>query len=181
MKTLAVAGCWATVAVALIPGRGLVPAHPAPHRSDDGGAFRRAHAAAVRYRAERDDLQRRLVRRVREAAALRRALMRRPSSLEALRLAALVYRVPFPLLYAIASCESTGEPPAQPASEQTLSAHAANPSTAKGLAQALDSTWRSSIFHAFSPYSPYASALFIGSEVHAGHLWQWDASKACWR
>jgi hypothetical protein len=175
MRWLLVAVAWAAV--------GILVVAPAPTRSTTVDArYARAHAAAVRYRAERDDLQERLAVRVREAHALRRALVHEPSSVEALRLAAVVYRVEFRLAYRIASCESTGARVGSgPVSERTLSARAKNPrSTARGLAQALDSTWASSIFAGFSPYSPYASAMFIGHEISLGHLWQWDASRSCW-
>jgi hypothetical protein len=167
VKALAVAAAFATLAICVIG----VKSAPAVERDV---AFERAHRAAVKYRRQRDDLQQRLTRRVREARRLRRSLARRPSSIEAVRLAAVVYGVSPDLLYRIASCESTG-------GHAGLNTNAKNPtSTAAGLAQALDSTWAASPFRRFSRYSAYASALFMGREVSLGHLWQWAASKGCW-
>lgn len=96
-----------------------------------------------------------------ENRGLRRTLLHRPSSLEALRLASIVYHVPFSTLYRRASCESTGSSPAQPPSERTLDAHADNAnSSASGLLQFLfPSTWRSTPFARESVWSPYANAL----------------------
>jgi hypothetical protein len=177
MRRATLAAAAAVIAVAVIGWPSAV-----------GSAPRDRTVEALRVQRDRqrdraDDLQRRLTRRVLEARSLRRSLVHRPSSLEALRLAAVVYHVPFRLLYRIASCESTGTytGPSERVSERTLSASAKNrSSTAAGLAQALDSTWAASIFAGFSPYSPYASALFMGREVAAGHLWQWTASRRCW-
>lgn len=146
--------------------------------------YERAHAAAVKYRSQRDDLQARLAFRVREVHALRRALVHRPGSVEALELAAIAYDVPFRLLYRIASCESTGTYVGQtgPVSERSLYARAKNPhSTARGLGQFLDSTWASTPYSGFDVNSPYANALAIANEVaHGNQHWQWAASARCW-
>jgi hypothetical protein len=131
---------------------------------------------ARRLRRSRDDLQARLGERVRQVRRLRRALVHKPSSLEALRLAAIAYKLPFELLYRRASCESMGSPPASPASERTLYALARNPSSsAKGLLQFLDSTWASTPYAAESVYSPYANALAAGWMIGvAGRGDEWD-------
>jgi hypothetical protein len=175
MRGLAVAALMGALAVAVLsppPGRG---------GDDDARRYERAHAAAVKYRAQRDHVQALLAARVREVRDLRRALAHKPSSLEALRLAAAVYRVPFRLLYRIATCESTGPPVPDAPSERSLNPTAKNPrSTARGLAQALDTTWAASPFASFSVFSPYAAALFMGRQVSLGHLWQWAASRSCW-
>jgi len=167
MRAAALAALMTTLAVATL---GVTPA---PGGESDA-AYRRAHAAAVRYHRQRDHVQRLLARRVREARALRRTLLHRASSVEAIGIAAVVYRVSADLLYRIASCESTGG--------DGLNPNARNPSSdAAGLAQALPSTWAASRFARFSPYSPYAAALFMASEVALGHAgWQWAASKGCW-
>lgn len=104
----------------------------------------------------------------RASRGLRRALVRQPSSLEALRLASVVYGVPFDLLYRRASCESTGEQPTNPPSERTLEAHAKNPkSTASGLLQFLTSTWATTPFAGFDIFSAYPSAMAgAWMEVH---------------
>lgn len=177
MRVLAVGFAWLVVLVLVVA--------PAPTRLVTPAIdwrYTRAHAAAVRYRAERDGLQVRLTRRVREVRDLRRALLHRSSSVEALRLAAVVYGVSFRLLYRIASCESTGIwVGSGPVSERTLAAGAKNrSSTARGLGQFLDSTWQETPFAGFDVDSPYANALAIGNEVRLGHLWQWDASRSCW-
>jgi hypothetical protein len=129
--------------------------------------WRREHAKRLAERSRADDLQRRLTRRVLEARDLRRTLLHEPSSLEALRLASVVYHVSFDQQYRRASCESTGSSPETPPSERTLNAHAKNPTSwATGLLQILYSrvhpeldTWHTTPFAAFDPYSPYASAL----------------------
>jgi hypothetical protein len=100
-----------------------------------------------------------------------RELVHRQSSLEALRLASVAYQVPFDLLYRRASCESMGSAPADPPSERTLNAYAANPSSsARGLMQFLTTpnggTWATTPFAGFSVYSPYASA-FAGAWMQA--------------
>lgn len=161
-----------TVAVCLVA---LVAGLPfAPGSRGDDQRYLRAHRAAVKERRRADDLQRRLTRRVLQVRSLRRALLHRASSLEALRLAAVAYRVDYRLLYRIAACESTGG--------AGLNAYAKNrSSTAAGLGQFLDGTWASTDYASFSVYSPYANALAMGAEVRAGHAgWQWAASRGCW-
>lgn len=179
MRFLAVAGGLVALALLVI----AAPSRTSAGRTAPERRWERAHEAAVRYRSERDHLQRLLVGRVREARALRRSLVHRPSSLEALRLAAVAYGVPFGLEYRIASCESTGSDPDRgPVSERSLYAHAANPaSTAKGLGQFLDSSWAATPYAGFDVFSPYASALAIAHEIRLGHLWQWSASRGCWQ
>lgn len=149
--------------------------------SDYKSSYRYAHRYAVKYRHQRDHLQKLLTARVievrrlhRELVQLRRRILHRPDSLEALRLAAITWSVSYDRLYRIASCESTGG--------DGLNPNAKNPSsTAAGLGQFLDSTWASTIYHDESVYSPYANALAMGKEVHDGHTgWQWAASEACW-
>lgn len=140
------------------------------------------HRLAVVRRVERDTARGRAGDAIRAFRALRRNYVRQPSSMEALRLAAVAYSVPLRLLARIAMCESTGsDPDVYPASERTLYAKAENDSsTAAGLGQFLDSTWSSSPYARFSVFSPYANALAMAHEVAAGHLWQWAASRRCW-
>lgn len=175
MRAMLLAFAIATVLIVKLPAGG--------HATPPDSRYERAHAVAVKYRAQRDDLQLRLTRRVLETRGLRRMLLHKPSSLEAIGLAAIAYHVDANLLYRIASCESTGTRVGTgPRSERSLYALAKNrSSTASGLGQFLDSTWRSSPFSGFSVFSPYANALAMGYEVAAGHAgWQWAASRGCW-
>ncbi len=141
------------------------------HRQDP--QLQRARARAVELRHQRDDLQRRLTRRVLQVRSLRRAYMHRATTLEAIELAAVAYQVDANLIYRIASCESTGG--------NGVRADARNPSSsAAGLGQFLESTWASTPYARFSPYSAYANALAMAREIRLGHLWQWAASRRCW-
>lgn len=176
MRALAISALMACLAVA------TVGAAPSSGRDGDA-AFKRAHAAAVKYRTQRDRLQELLTRRVREARGLRRTLLRKSSSLEALRLAAIAYHVDFHLMYRIASCESTGPNDfSGPVSERTLYARAKNPtSTASGLAQFLTSTWAATPYAGEDIFSGYANALALANEIsHHNENWQWAASRSCW-
>jgi hypothetical protein len=133
------------------------------------------HARFVRATRERENLQRRLTVRVWQVYRLRRTLLHRTSSLEALRLAAITFRVPFSLLYRRASCESTGQPPADPPSERTLNPAARNrSSTAEGLLQFLHSTWASTPYRHESALSPYANALAAGWMIRSGRGGEWQ-------
>lgn len=118
----------------------------------------------------------RAVRNRKTINRLKRVLLHRPSSVEALRLAAVTYGVPYRTLYWKASCESTGG--------DGLYAKAKNPtSTASGLGQFLDSTWESTPYAGFSPFSPYANALAMGwmHSPDVGRGGEWAASAHCWR
>ena len=130
-----------------------------------------AWAAEVRrLRRDRDDLQRRLTRRVLEVRGLRRTLLARPSSVTALRLAAVTYGVSFDTLYRKARCESG----------RSLYARAKNPtSTASGLMQFLDSTWASTPYAGFDVFDPYANALAGGWMHDVGRGGEWAASRSC--
>lgn len=139
----------------------------------------------VRHRVERDTARTKAGQAIRAGRRFHRVMLHQPSSLEALRLAAIAYRVSFRLLYRIASCESTGTrtSDSEPASERTLYAHAKNrSSSASGLAQFLyPSSWRSTPYGGENVFSPYANALALASEVAADHTnWQWAASRGCW-
>jgi hypothetical protein len=168
VRFMVIAIAFLVLAVSLIRPASSVPA-------DRDRGYERMRHLARHYHQQRDDLQRRLTRRVLEARGLRRALLHRASSLEALRLASIVYHVPFSLLYRRASCESTGSLPASPASERTLNAYAKNShSTASGLLQFLTSTFASTPFGRESIWSPYANALAAGWMIGAagrGNEW----------
>jgi len=167
LRTLAIALLAITAAVLIIG------VNPAPSRPGDT-KYLRAHASAVKWHRQADDLQHRLTRRVLEARSLHRALRARQSSLEAIRLASIVYHVDFHLLYRRASCESMGMAPASPASERTLNRYAKNPtSTASGLFQFLTSTWASTPYAGESIWSPYANALAAAWMVSVGRGGEW--------
>lgn len=121
-------------------------------------SFRYMRTLANRYHAQREDLQRRLTRRVLEVRALRwqlkkarHAVVHRPDSLEAIRLAANAYHVSFGKLYRRAMCETGG----------TLNPYSKNQhSSASGLFQFLyPSTWNSTPYAGESVWSPYANAM----------------------
>jgi len=95
----------------------------------------------------------------RSIASLRRAFVHRPSSREALRLASVVYGVPYSELLAVSLCETGG----------TLDERTYNGSSAaSGLLQFLPSTFRRTPFGGEDIFSPYANALA------AGWLWRSD-------
>lgn len=106
---------------------------------------------------------------------LKRTLLYHPSTVEALKLASVVYRVPYTLLYWKASCESTGGRGLKPKAKNRRS-------TAKGLGQFLDSTWASTPFAGFSVYSVFANALAMGwmHSQPVGRGGEWAASEHCW-
>lgn len=88
----------------------------------------------------------RTIRRLKRELAARHA----PSSVRAIALASVAYRVSFNTLYRKASCETGG----------TLSPFAYNRSShASGLFQFLPSTWRSTPYGRYSIWDPYANAL----------------------
>lgn len=128
---------------------------------------------AAKWRQERrrsNDLQRRLTVRVLEVRGLRRTLLAQPSSLTALKLAAVAYDVSFDTLHAKARCESG----------RSLYARAKNPtSTASGLMQFLDSTWASTPYAGFDVFDPYANALAGGWMHKVGRGGEWAASSRC--
>jgi len=89
-----------------------------------------------------------------------RALVHRPSSLEAIRLASIAYGASYREMVNIAECE-TGH---------TLSPYTKNrSSSASGLFQFLyPSTWNRTPYRSESVWSPYANAMA------AAHLWRAD-------
>jgi hypothetical protein len=107
-------------------------------------------------------INRRSVRLERERNDLRRTLMHRPDVIEAIKLASVAYGVSTTWMLSRGSCESTG-------------GHGHNPkavnsrSKAAGEFQFLWSTWRSTPFAAFSPFSPYANALAAGWMMGPAH------------
>lgn len=126
---------------------------------------------------ERDRTARKQANTIR---GLRRTLRHKPSSLEALRLAAIAHGVPFSTLYRKASCESTGRKPTSPPTERTLNPLADNPdSTASGLLQFLwhpsgrGSTWHTTPYAAESVWSPYANALAAAWMHRVGRAGEW--------
>lgn len=135
-------------------------------------SWRYARHYAKRYKAQRDDLQRRLARRVLEARSLKRQLAHarhatthRPDSLEAIRLAAIAYGVSYGLLERRARCETGGD----------FNPYAKNrTSSASGLFQFLyPSTWRSTPYGSESVWSPYANALAAAWMERAGRGGEW--------
>lgn len=148
----------------------------------------RADARAQRLRA--DYLQALLTRRVLEARALRAELAHRPSTLEALRLAAIsstasraeadaMYRT----LYQLAACESTGTTGRRlpwPPSPSVLKAGAQNPTgeRASGLLQFLPSTYAGTPYAHVSIWSPYSQALAAVWMIKGNRLGEWACSWA---
>jgi hypothetical protein len=154
------------------------PAAPKPGARTDAVAYwmRRARAAEARTRS------------IAAAAARARIDERaqrvhRPSSLEAIRLAAItsttslsereaMYRT----LYRLAACETTGTVPAPwPPVERVLDHRAQNQTgeRARGLLQFLPSTWRTTPYAGESMWSPYAQALAAAWMVQHGRLREW--------
>lgn len=156
MKLLAVLVCAATLAIAW-----PALAEVTPEKTGPTWLERKVHE----LRHERDWLRaerRELRRQVRQ---LRRASAHRPSSLEAIRLAAIATGAPLGEMLAVAHCETGG----------TFDPRAKNPtSTASGLFQFLyPSTWRRTPYRDESVWSPYANALAAG--------WLWRANGGSWR
>lgn len=158
------------------------PEPPPPSEPElvDGKTAAEWRGRALDYR-QRWKLEKRANNRhAAQVRRLRRALRHKPSSLEALRLAAIAYNVPFSTLYRKASCESTGRKPASPPSNRTLDPLADNPtSTASGLLQFLyhpsgrGSTWHTTPYAAESVWSPYANALAAGFMHANGRAGEW--------
>ena len=93
---------------------------------------------------------------------LRRVLRHEPSVAESLALASVVYGVDHAMLVRKAYCESR------------FYARAYNSSSgASGTMQFLLSTWRTTPFARFSPFSPYANALAAGWMHRAGRGSEW--------
>lgn len=118
----------------------------------------------VRYLKEHRALAKHgdLVRHARRVAmGLRRTLAHRPSSLEALRLAAVAYGQSYSDLVRVASCESPGLDPGLRNRQSVW-----NGEHATGLLQFLPSTFASTPYRSEDIYSPYANALAAG--------WMWD-------
>jgi hypothetical protein len=93
---------------------------------------------------------------------LRRHIVHRPETVEAINLACVVYGS-CSTLWRKAACETGG----------TFSPVAYNPSGASGLFQFLPSTWRSTPFGRFSIWSPYANALAAGWMHAQGRGSEW--------
>jgi hypothetical protein len=140
--------------------------------TDWQSSYRYAHAAAKKYRQQRDDLQLRLTQRVLQLRDLQRSLqgrklqlVRRPDSMEAIRLASIAYGVSYGLLERRARCETGG----------SFSRWSKNRySTASGLFQFLyPSTWNQTPYARESVWSPYASALAAAWMERNGHGGEW--------
>lgn len=109
---------------------------------------------------ERDRTARRQAQTIRR---LRVALRRDPEIVEAINLAAVTYGVSGALMFHLARCESRLNPNAR---NRT--------STATGLFQHLyPSTWRTTPYARFSPYSPYASAMAAAQMISRGRRGEW--------
>lgn len=107
----------------------------------------------------------------RKAYDLRRALVHKPSSQEAIRLASIATGAPHSQMVAVASCETGG----------TFDESADNPSsTASGLFQFLTSTFAATPYRSESIWSPYANALAAGWLWSRSRTWShWRASIHC--
>jgi hypothetical protein len=106
----------------------------------------------------------------RRTRALKRTLLRQPTVTEALDLACTVYGG-CATLWRRARCESHLDAGAVHHGQRNLlmAGHAA------GLLQFLPSTWKTTPFARFSPFSPYANALAAGwmiGPAHRGSEWQ---------
>jgi hypothetical protein len=149
-------------------GISIVGFTPTRHHTDTfrGRTAEQWYARAVVRREQRDDLQQRLTKRVRQIRRLERQLATRPyGSQYAIRLAASTFHVPEAEMRAVASCETGG----------TYDRYAQNrSSTASGLFQFLDSTWASQGLAGFSVFDPVANAL-AAARIVAREGWsQWS-------
>lgn len=160
MRLLAVLACLVTLAVAAV----AAPAEIRPDRTRPSWAVTKVHE----LRAEREWLkaERRELRA--ENRRLRRVLLHRPSSLEALRLASVVYGQPYRDLLRVANCESPGLSP-----RLVNSTAVWNGEHATGLLQFLPSTFRSTPFAREDIFSPYANALAAGWMWKNGRRGEW--------
>jgi hypothetical protein len=140
--------------------------------ADWKSSYRYAHAAAKKYRAQRDNLQHRLTQRVLQVRELETRLtgrrlqaVHRPDSLEAIRLASIAYGVSYGLLKRRAHCETGG----------TFNRYAKNrSSSASGLFQFLyPSTWSRTPYADESVWSPYANALAAAWMERQGRGGEW--------
>jgi hypothetical protein len=134
-------------------------------------SWRYSHQAARKYRHQRDDLQRRLTRRVLEVRrlqarvhVLRRQKLHRPDVLEAIRLAAIAYGVDYGQMYNIADCETGGS-----FNRYSKNRH----SSASGLFQFLAGTFAGTPYGRESIWSPYANALAAGWMMAHGRRGEW--------
>jgi hypothetical protein len=93
---------------------------------------------------------------------MRRAIVHRPSSLEALRLASIAYGQRYSDLLRVADCETGGTFSPGARNRQAVW----NGEHATGLLQFLPSTFRSTPYREEDIFSPYANALAAG--------WMWD-------
>lgn len=115
-----------------------------------------------RHKVETRALQAALAVERAKVRQARRALLSRPSSLEAIRLASIAYGISYSTLYRKADCESHLYPLAK------------NPkSTASGLFQFLTSTFASTPYAGESIWSPYANALAAGWMHANGRSGEW--------
>lgn len=118
----------------------------------------------ARLRRRNRKLQRTVHGYGRWVRSLRRTLRHDQSVAEALNLASVVYGVPRSTLWRRSACESHLHPRARNRKSGAL-----------GLFQFLLSTWRSTPFAAFDPYSPYANALAAGWMMGpAGRGGEWE-------
>jgi hypothetical protein len=118
--------------------------------------YRRAHRHEL-------ELERKVVELRRGLARQRRLVLASPHVVEAINLACATYGH-CSTLWRKAKCETGG----------TFDPKAENPSSsASGLFQFLDGTWRSTPYRVFSPTSPYASALAAGWMHDNGRGGEW--------
>lgn len=130
----------------------------------------RAQALANQLKTERGKARATITALRRQNRALRRELRHRPSVQEAITIAAVVSGTPRPVIREVARCESD------------LNARAENPtSTAAGVMQYLDSTWKNTPMGraGLSRYSPYAATIQAGLAMRHS-LEPWRASRGCW-
>lgn len=114
-----------------------------------------------------NELRNRVIRQSMELRVLRKRYRR--DAFYAMRLASSMTGVRYSELRAVASCETGG----------TFSPLAKNShSTAAGLLQFLDSTWRDQGMRGFSVYDPVANALAAARIVRREGWGQWQCSWA---
>jgi hypothetical protein len=161
-------------AVCFIARAAAAPVQPPDPPSVDSPLPDNPSGEAAYWKNQAQHFQQLAYVRRRRIRQLRASLYWRASSQEALSIAAIVYRVSRPLLGRVASCESTGGSGLNPNAKNLHS-------TASGLMQILfPSTWRTTPFASFSPFSPYANALAGAYMIAHGRLREWTASEGCW-
>jgi len=119
------------------------------------------HQRAVTRTKERNRVRGEVRMLTRHIRRMRRAIVHRSSSLEAIRLASITYGQSYADLVRVANCESPGLRPTLVNSQPVW-----NGEHATGLFQFLPSTFRSTPYRSEDIFSPYANALAAG--------WMWD-------